>query len=138
MNLTSILAVLKSKIDLDKMAKFNISRNDVLDGARRAIHRKSFQPYYRMSIKFTDDIGVAEGAVDAGGPKRELLRLLIRKIQTLPIFEGPSNSRSLAFRQSGKSLITNDYLLLHLRHIHLLLRVHQKTSLASTRRKYMT
>lgn len=102
-NLTEILATLKSKINEENSSKFNISRNDVLDGARRAVQRKSFQPTYRMSVKFTDDIGVAEGAVDAGGPKRELLRLLVPQIQKLPIFEGPFNSRSLAFRQTGIS-----------------------------------
>lgn len=103
-NLTEVLTSLKSGLDLDKTSKFNINRNDVLDGARRAIHRKSYNPKWRMSVKFTDDLGVSEGAVDAGGPKRELLRLLVRKIQMLPIFEGPMNSRVLAFCQSGMYL----------------------------------
>jgi len=30
-----------------------------------------------MSVKFTDDIGVSEGAVDEGGPRREFLQLLM-------------------------------------------------------------
>jgi len=87
---------------MEQSTKFNISRNDVLDGARRAINKKSYNPKIKMSVKFTDDFGASEGAVDAGGPTRELLRLLLRKIQTLKIFEGPINERVLAFSASGK------------------------------------
>ena len=96
-----MLLKLQSQIDMEKITKFNIARNQVLDGARRAIHRKSFNPKTRISVKFTDDIGVAEGAVDEGGPKREFLRMLMRSIQFLHIFEGPVNKRVLTYNASG-------------------------------------
>ncbi|XP_069109662.1 uncharacterized protein [Argopecten irradians] len=72
-NLREELVALKSKLhvadDGNKITKFNINRHDVMDGARRAINRKSFCPWRKMSVKFTDDIGSPEGAVDEGGPK---------------------------------------------------------------------
>ncbi|XP_069139550.1 G2/M phase-specific E3 ubiquitin-protein ligase-like isoform X5 [Argopecten irradians] len=69
-NLCEELVTLKSKLhvadDGNKITKFNINRHDVMDGARRAINRKSFCPRRKMSVKFTDDIGSPEGAVDEG------------------------------------------------------------------------
>jgi hypothetical protein len=32
----------------------------------------------RLSVRFADDDGYNEGAVDAGGPRREYLRLLVK------------------------------------------------------------
>ena len=40
--------------------------------------RKRFSPYNRISIKFADNEGNSEGAVDVGGPKREFLRLVVK------------------------------------------------------------
>ncbi|CAC5397211.1 G2H3 [Mytilus coruscus] len=100
-SLPELLIKLQSQVDLEKITKFNINRNLVLDGARRAIKRKSFCAKSKISVKFTDDVGIAEGAVDEGGPKREFLRMLMKKIQYLHIFEGPENRRILAYSTSA-------------------------------------
>ena len=42
------------------------------------ICRKKFVPKAVISVKCADDDGSSEGAVDAGGPRREFLRLLIK------------------------------------------------------------
>ncbi|CAC5408544.1 G2H3 [Mytilus coruscus] len=65
-SLPELLIKLQSQVDLEKITKFNINRNLVLDGARRAIKRKSFcaKKKSKISVKFTDDVGIAEGAVD--------------------------------------------------------------------------
>ncbi|MGH0189678.1 UNVERIFIED_CONTAM: hypothetical protein FKN15_037320 [Acipenser sinensis] len=39
--------------------------------------RPNFSPTKQMDIKFTDNEGISEGAVDLGGPKREFLRLVL-------------------------------------------------------------
>ena len=70
----------------------NINRLNIMDGTIRAIKRSSFKPLARLSVKFSDDEGGSEGAVDAGGPTREFLRLLIRKMETSCVFEGPATS----------------------------------------------
>ncbi|XP_069109663.1 uncharacterized protein [Argopecten irradians] len=106
-NLREELVALKSKLhvadDGNKITKFNINRHDVMDGARRAINRKSFCPWRKMSVKFTDDIGSPEGAVDEGGPKRELLRLLLKNIQFSNIFEGQETHRLLSLNPNTLS-----------------------------------
>ena len=102
-----LLIKLQSQVDLEKITKFNINRNLVLDGARRAIKRKSFCAKSKISVKFTDDVGIAEGAVDEGGPKREFLRMLMKKIQYLHIFEGPENRRILAYSTSGEFILSH-------------------------------
>ncbi|CAC5422331.1 G2H3 [Mytilus coruscus] len=82
-SLPELLIKLQSQVDLEKITKFNINRNLVLDGARRAIKRKSFCAKSKISVKFTDDVGIAEGAVDEGGPKkREFLRMLMKRSNT--------------------------------------------------------
>lgn len=35
----------------------------------------TFSPTNKVSVKFTDDAGVSEGAVDLGGPMREFFNL---------------------------------------------------------------
>ena len=52
-------------------------------------------------MKFTDDIGTAEGAVDEGGPRREFLRLLMQQVTMSHIFEGPPEARNLSLNNSG-------------------------------------
>lgn len=89
-------------LNTETITRFNINRHSVVDGARRAIRRKSFHPESNLSVKFTDDLGVSEGAVDQGGPTREFLRMVTRELQNSHIFEGPENKRILAFNAAGK------------------------------------
>ncbi|XP_070577460.1 G2/M phase-specific E3 ubiquitin-protein ligase-like isoform X2 [Ptychodera flava] len=80
---------------------FNISRNHFWEGAMRGFKRKSYSPYNRMKVKFTDDIGQDEGAVDTGGPKREFLRLLMRHLKDSLIFEGHPHAKVLSVRKKA-------------------------------------
>ncbi len=54
-----------------------------------------------MSIKFSDDRGTTEEAVDLGGPHREFLRLLIKALADSDIFSGPEGNLNLALSASG-------------------------------------
>jgi len=82
--------------------KFNISRCHIWEGARRAILRASFSPTLPLSVKFTDDIGNAEGAVDQGGPRREFLQLLTEYLATdSPLFVGDCGNKHLNALQQG-------------------------------------
>ena len=56
-----------SKLRNEQMAKFNVSRNHIWESARRGFGKKSFSPTHKVSVKFTDDDGLSEGAVDLGG-----------------------------------------------------------------------
>ena len=51
---------------LAKVSTFNISRSHIWEGAKRALSRKKFTPKNKVDVKFTDDSGKSEGAVDDG------------------------------------------------------------------------
>jgi len=107
-NLTAgyILDSLHSKVSADNgVTKFNISRSHVWEGARRAFLRSTYSPQHMMSVKFTDDIGVAEGAVDEGGPRREFLQLLVDYLASdSPLFTGTMQHKHLNPVHAGVNL----------------------------------
>lgn len=82
-------------------SKFNISRSAVLDGAIRGFKRATYNPQNSMNVKFSDDFGKSEEAVDLGGPRREFLRLLIEALSVSPMFEGPDGRKNLAMNSTG-------------------------------------
>ena len=57
---------------------------------------KGFSPNDRISVKFADNEGKSEGAVDVGGPKRKFLRLVVKAAnEDSGIFIGPAGCCSL-------------------------------------------
>lgn len=55
-----------------------------------------------MVVKFTDDAGCSEEAVDTGGPKREFLTLLMDHLKDRHIFDGPSIRKYLTCDMTGQ------------------------------------
>lgn len=53
---------------------------------KRAIQRKIFCPCYKISVCFTDSEGQTEGAIDAGGPVREMFRLALHQLRGSKLF----------------------------------------------------
>ncbi|XP_076141258.1 uncharacterized protein LOC143123864 isoform X2 [Alosa pseudoharengus] len=96
-----ILQELSSKISTKETCRFNINRSSVWDGAVRGFQRASYDPNFRMSVKFSDDMGKNEESVDLGGPRREFLRLLIEAIAMSPMFEGKENRKTLAINSTA-------------------------------------
>ena len=54
-----------------------------------------------LLVRFTDDAGVSEEAVDTGGPKREFLTLLMSHLKHRPIFSGPEGHRYISYNAKG-------------------------------------
>lgn len=54
-----------------------------------------------MMVKFSDDVGLAEEAIDTGGPTQEYLTLLMEAIRTRRIFEGKDYAKYLTFHSKG-------------------------------------
>lgn len=101
--LEDIVGHLHSQIKVDEVVRFNIIRHNVLDGAARAMKRPNFSPEKRLDIKFTDDLGSSEGAVDLGGPKREFFRLCLQDLKDFSgMFEGPSDAKLLVCNAEGE------------------------------------
>lgn len=94
MTLQILLDQLYSRIDKDKRFFINVVRGKVVDSFFRAIRRESFLPTRLMSVVFTNERDVAEGAVDDGGPRREMWTLLLREIEER-FFEGPTTRKNL-------------------------------------------
>ena len=74
----------------------------MLDGALRALLRKRYDPQSRVSVKFADDFGQSERAVDAGGPAREFFRLVVEQVVCSSIFAGTSHCKYLTYCNNGK------------------------------------
>ena len=82
----------------------NALRGEEFECTARAFNRSSFDPYLKLDVVFVDGDGVPEGAVDEGGPTREICTLLIHQMQNNCIFEGPegNNNKTLALNSVGK------------------------------------
>ncbi|XP_048010428.1 uncharacterized protein LOC125244380 [Megalobrama amblycephala] len=96
-----IVSDLSLKVKKTSCSRFNINRADVWDGAVRGFKRLSYDPLHDMLVKFTDDDGTVEDAVDTGGPKREFLTLLMDCLRARRIFDGPDNRRFLTFNNAA-------------------------------------
>ena len=105
--LHELLDGLAKEIDYTSISKFNISRSFVWEGAKRALTRKSFCAKNKMSVKFTDDIGNSEGAVDLGGPMKEFFTLVLQWMVTSQLFCGPEHHKYISFQST--CLEGNDY-----------------------------
>ena len=102
-----ILNELAGKINADALAKFYIARNFIWEGTKRAVSRKAFSPANKISVKFTDDAGTSEGAIDWGGPMREFFTLILQYIHDSLLLCGPGNIKFLSY--NVKCLEDNDY-----------------------------
>ncbi|XP_013888678.1 G2/M phase-specific E3 ubiquitin-protein ligase [Austrofundulus limnaeus] len=103
-----IVEQIASRVNDDSTVRFNIIRRNVWDGATRAMGRSNFAPEKKVDVKFTDDYGISEGAVDNGGPTREFFRLCLHEIKDkIGIFEGPPNAKVLTC--NSKAMKDNGY-----------------------------
>lgn len=77
-----VLDDLAAALTFEKISIFNISRSYIWEGTKRALLRKRYSPKDKIDVKFTDESGNSEGAVDMGGPMREYFTLAIRWIES--------------------------------------------------------
>ncbi|XP_023820376.1 G2/M phase-specific E3 ubiquitin-protein ligase isoform X1 [Oryzias latipes] len=97
----NIIANLASQIDHCAISRFNICRSDIWDGAVRGFKRGTFSEKKDLYVNFSDDEGRLEEGIDMGGPKREFLSLLMRRLNQRPIFDGPPESRYLVYNSTA-------------------------------------
>ncbi|XP_031328077.1 G2/M phase-specific E3 ubiquitin-protein ligase-like [Photinus pyralis] len=88
MTLKSLLQNLNEQITEEGVTMFNIYREGIFDCCLRALKRSSFSPFHKISVNFSDIEGTGEGAVDAGGPSREMFRLVLNHIKESSMFCG--------------------------------------------------
>ena len=109
LSLQEILSDLAREVSENKISKFNICRNDIWEGTKRGLSRKSFSPGNKISVRFSDDSGRSEGAVDLGGPPREFLTLVVEWLANSQLFCGPKEAMFLSC--NAACLANSDYLL---------------------------
>ena len=71
------------------------------------MERKSFSPNKKVSVKFPDDVGLSEGAVDLGGPMREFFTLALEKVLSGKLFCGQEHQKFLSY--DAKALKQGEY-----------------------------
>lgn len=54
-----------------------------------------FSPLNKICVEFTDIDDVSEGAIDMGGPTREMFRLVLRYLQNSKLFNGADQSKNI-------------------------------------------
>lgn len=83
----------------------NVRRNHVFLDSIRKILSASYNHSIPISVKFADDLGVSEGAVDLGGPAREFLRLAVKEIYTKHgLFRGADERKVLLLNSVGNAV----------------------------------
>ena len=108
LSLQEILSELAQSVNDTKISKFNICRNDIWEGTKRGLTRKSFSPTNKISVRFSDDSGKSEGAVDMGGPTREFLTLVVEWLANSHLFCGPKETMFLSC--NAACLANSEYL----------------------------
>ena len=112
-----VVSNLSLMIDRTSCSRFNINRANVWDGAIQGFERSAYNPSYDMLVKFSDDAGQTEEALDTGGPKREFLTLLMDAIRTRRVFDG-RETKYLSFNsQVGEILLLRSEVLLRITEI---------------------
>lgn len=92
------------EIDEESRSFINVRRSQIWVDSCRHLNKKKFNPKAAVSIKFADSHGGNEGAVDAGGPRREYFRLLLRAVNLeAGIFCGPEDNRVLFKNATGEN-----------------------------------
>lgn len=102
-HIKEVMAGQPSDLEVSKNL-INVQRNHVFIDGIRKIGKPNFQASLPLSVKFADEIGSSEGAVDLGGPTREFLRLTIHDMFLSNAFDGPANSKVLVLNQDDKDI----------------------------------
>ena len=99
----SILREIRSnEVDEEARSYINVRRSQLWADSCRHLKKSKFNPKAEVSIKFADSSGSSEGAIDAGGPRREYFRLLVRAVNLeAGIFCGPEYSRVIFPNATG-------------------------------------
>ena len=94
--LPEILQELQGQLNREHSSHINVRRSAIWSDTCRQMSRKKFSPGNNISVKFADNVGTSEGAVDVEGPKREFLRLAVRSANLdSGVFIGPEGCRML-------------------------------------------
>ena len=103
--LAEILQGIQANINRQNVSLINVHRSTFWEDTCHQLGGKKFSPNNRLSVKFVNNEGESEGAVDLGGPTREFLTLAVKAAnEESGIFIGPPECRSLFPNTTGMCL----------------------------------
>ena len=88
----------------------NVRRKYAFKDGIQKLKRLAFIESHPLSVKFANETGQSEGAIDLGGPTREFLRLAICQMFESKLFGGADNNKVFILDQEGRKWI--DFLFL--------------------------
>ena len=97
--------MLRDKIDCNLPRNLiNTNRHNPLDGIVNAVGRGNFNQQAKLDVQFiiSDEDPTTEGAIDDGGPTRELFQLSIDGIKQLPIWDVTKKGLALKKDEDSK------------------------------------
>ena len=82
-----------------------VRRKHVFIGGIRKIGRPNFKASLPLSVKFADELGSSDGAVDFCRPTRKFLRLAVQSVFSSNAFAGPADRKMLVLNQESKPFL---------------------------------
>lgn len=80
------LSIIRQQMKVNEPILVNACRENPIWSLSNAINRSSFSAIKKIDVQFVDVDEVSEGAVDEGGPLRDLFRLSLKQLQESEIF----------------------------------------------------
>ncbi|KAB0790677.1 hypothetical protein PPYR_12030 [Photinus pyralis] len=105
-DIEELLMKINKLINSSVINKVNVCREQVFQGFVRSVRRPRFSEFNKFSVKFADVEGIAEGAIDEGGPTREMFRIALQEVQNSSMFTGRTQKHLCL---SDKHLNKNEY-----------------------------
>ncbi|KAK3588164.1 hypothetical protein CHS0354_012229, partial [Potamilus streckersoni] len=92
-----ILSEIRDHINVSGHNILYIKRSCIWECALEQFQKEGFSPMDAFKVKFVNDDGNEEGAIDAGGPRREYFQLMMDYLANCSLFEGPSGRKLLSY-----------------------------------------
>lgn len=97
-----ILRSLSAQISEQHVTSILVKNDEVVEAALQTLRQSDFNPCHSLAVSFSR-IKTSQWV----GSQHRFLSVLLQKLQTTSIFEGPTGVKNLALNSHGKIKITN-------------------------------
>lgn len=93
---SEILMDLATQISTQQTTAVLVIKDEVVEAALQAVRQSDFNPCHTLSVSFSRDVQSQKV-----GTQRRFLRLLLQKLRSSSVFEGPDQAKNLALSSQG-------------------------------------
>lgn len=93
---SEILMDLATQISTQQTTAVLVIKDEVVEAALQAVRQSDFSPCHTLSVSFSRDVQSQKV-----GTQRRFLRLLLQKLRSSSVFEGPDQAKNLALSSQG-------------------------------------